>query len=62
MIETKEYADGTNATGVAPLPNLSPRQQDAKDALMHLGDIEAVMGGRNGSSIRLRELIERLGA
>lgn len=28
-IETKEYSDGTTATGVAPLPELSPAQQDA---------------------------------
>ena len=27
--ETKEYSDGTTATGVAPLPELSPAQQDA---------------------------------
>ena len=27
---------------------------------MHLDDIESVMGGRNGPSIRLRVLIEHL--
>ena len=62
MIEAKEYTDGTTVTGVAPLPDLSPRQQDTKDALRHLDDIEALMGGSNGSSIRLRALVERLGA
>jgi hypothetical protein len=29
QIETKEYSDGTTATGIAPLPELSPAQQDA---------------------------------
>ena len=29
-IETKRYSDGTTATGVAPLPDLSPAQQDAQ--------------------------------
>jgi|GEM_PF-6349058 len=28
-IETKEYTDGTTATGVVPLPDQSPAQQDA---------------------------------
>src|ERR1017187_9647321 len=28
-VETKEYSDGTTATGVAPLPELSLAQQDA---------------------------------
>lgn len=59
--ETKEYTDGTTATGSEPLPDLSPRQQDTKSALGHLDDIEA-MRGRNGSTIVLRGLIERLGA
>jgi DNA-directed RNA polymerase subunit M/transcription elongation factor TFIIS len=27
-IETKTYSDGTTATGPAPLPDHSPRQQD----------------------------------
>jgi hypothetical protein len=27
-VETKTYADGTTATGVAPLPDLSPAEQD----------------------------------
>lgn len=30
MLETKTYTDGTVATGCAPLPNLSPKQQDRK--------------------------------
>jgi len=29
-IETKCYSDGTIATGVAPLPEMSPAQQDRK--------------------------------
>jgi hypothetical protein len=29
VIETKQYADGSTATGVAPLPDLSPAEQDA---------------------------------
>ena len=27
VVETKVYADGSSATGVAPLPNLSPEEQ-----------------------------------
>ena len=57
-----QYTDGTCATGTAPLPELSPRQQDTGEALRCLNDIEAVMGGRNGPSIQLRALIETLGA
>ena len=34
MIETKEYKDGTIATGLAPLPNASPKEQEA---LQHRG-------------------------
>jgi len=62
MIETKEYTDGTTATGVSPLPDRSPVQQATEEALRHLDDIEAVMGGRNGSSIQLRSLILSIGA
>lgn len=29
MTETKTYSDGTVATGLAPLPSQSPRQQDS---------------------------------
>lgn len=29
VIETKQYADGSTATGIAPLPDLSPAEQDA---------------------------------
>ena len=61
-METKIYTDGTTATGLAPLPELSPKEQDVRDALLHLNDIEAVMGGKNGPSIKLRALIERLAA
>jgi hypothetical protein len=31
-VETKLYSDGTSATGTAPLPDLSPDQQDAQTA------------------------------
>ena len=30
-VETRHYSDGTRATGMAPLPDLSPDQQDVKD-------------------------------
>ena len=60
MIETKEYSDGDTASGIAPLPIMSPRQQDTVSALAHLNTIEEIMGGRNGPSIRLRALISRL--
>jgi hypothetical protein len=30
VIETNHYTDGSSATGVAPLPDLSPAQQDAE--------------------------------
>ena len=33
LIETKTYSDSTTATGVAPLPEKSPAQQEADDAL-----------------------------
>ena len=62
MIETKEYMDGTTATGEAPLPPLSPRQQDVADGLRHLDDMEAAAGGKSGPSIQLRAVLERLGA
>ena len=42
-METKIYTDGTTATGLAPLPELSPKDQDVRDALLHLNDIEAVI-------------------
>ncbi len=61
MTEAKEYKDGTMATGIAPMPDLSPRQQDTKMALGMLTDIES-MHGRSGLTISLRGLIERLGA
>jgi hypothetical protein len=31
VIETKEYSDGSSATGVAPLPDQSPAQQEAAE-------------------------------
>lgn len=37
--ETKEYSDGTSATGVAPLPELSPAQQDAITPSTGQGDL-----------------------
>jgi hypothetical protein len=58
--EIKEYSDGTVATGIAPLPELSPKETDREMALrlayVHLDDIEA-MYGRNGSTIQLRGMI-----
>ncbi len=56
-IETKEYADGTIAIGVSPLPDKSPDQQETEKALRLLDEIEIVMGGKNGSSIQLRSVI-----
>jgi hypothetical protein len=32
IVETKNYTDGSSATGVAPLPDLSPEQQAAVEA------------------------------
>ena len=58
---TKEYTDGTTATGTEPLPELSPRQHDTNVALGLLTGIES-MHGRSGATISLRGLIERLGA
>ncbi len=52
--EKRRYADGTAATGVAPLPDYSPRQQTA---FMDLQALESMIGGRNGPSIRLRSFI-----
>lgn len=60
MIETKRYSDGITATGKAPLPDLSPRQQDLNTAMQDLNDIESVLGGKNGSSIRLRGFINKV--
>lgn len=31
VVETKEYADGTTATGIAPLPDQSPAEQEASE-------------------------------
>ena len=60
MQETRQYADGTIATGEAPLPTFSPREQDAMDALALLDQIEALQGGRNGPTIRLRGIILKM--
>jgi hypothetical protein len=32
VIETKQYSDGSSATGIAPVPDLSPAQQDESAA------------------------------
>ena len=48
-IETKVYTDGTTATGVAPLPELSPAQQDAEERA-----VEGLDLGR-GSAFRVTE-------
>lgn len=39
-IETKIYTDGTSATGPGPLPDLSPAQQDAAEALKREGEAQ----------------------
>jgi len=36
VFETKHYSDGSSATGVAPLPDLSPGQQDAADGTVEV--------------------------
>jgi hypothetical protein len=36
VVETKHYSDGSSATGVAPLPDLSPGQQDAADGTVEV--------------------------
>lgn len=56
----KTYSDGTKATGLAPLPSFSPKQQDVSDALKWLGDLESLLGGKNGPSIQLRNFILNL--
>jgi len=58
MNDTKEYTDGTVVTGTPPFPAMSPKQQDKHDALSCLNDIESLLGGKNGPSIRLRSFIE----
>lgn len=58
--ESKTYADGTTATGTAPLPDVSPAEQDASLAESLLTDLESMLGGRNGASIKLRSLIRSL--
>lgn len=47
-IETKHYSDGSSATGPAPLPDLSPEQQEARRVL-HVEETA-------------RDLVEALGA
>lgn len=41
VFETKTYADGSTATGVAPLPDLSPAEQDAKEKAAEPASAEA---------------------
>ena len=41
-VETKEYSDGTAATGTGPLPDLSPAQQDAATGQPSAADLDAV--------------------
>jgi hypothetical protein len=41
-VGSKTYSDGTTVTGVLPLPNLSPAQQDALDGKPSGADLDAV--------------------
>jgi hypothetical protein len=43
VIETKTYSDGSSATGVAPLPDLSPAQQDAAQTSAPEPDVTAML-------------------
>lgn len=44
LTETKIYADGSSATGPAPLPDQSPAEQDAADAQKEdAGNVPAVV-------------------
>ncbi len=49
-VETVVYADGTVATGVAPLPNLSPFEQEAVsvDPVVSPADVEKSDGSDSG--------------
>lgn len=58
-VETKRYADGTTATGIAPLPKHSPSVQHA---LRVLTDVESMLGGANGPTIQIRAVLESLAA
>ena len=59
--ETKRYNDGTIVTGTAPLPEISPREQNIADALRCVDDIEAFfIGGSHELTIRLRGLLRNL--
>ena len=60
--ETKHYADGTTATGMAPLPELSPKQQLSAFAAEWLKSIEIMTRGTTGPSIQLRGYIAALEA
>ena len=62
MTKIKEYFVGASVSMIDQLPELSPRQQDTVEALLHLDTIEITSGGRSGPTIRLRMLIERLGS
>lgn len=58
--ESKTYSDGTTATGPAPLPEVSPAEQDANLAESLLIDLESMLGQRSGASIKLRSLIRSM--
>jgi hypothetical protein len=65
-IETKKYTDGTLATGVDPLPELSPKQQDAEntgnkytDAVLKLEEM-VQMVQTHGTEPRLDRLIDHV--
>ena len=57
-VGTKRYSDGTTATGLPPLPALSPKQLLM---IMHLDAIEAMLGGSNGPTIQLRSFVNSEG-
>ena len=41
VTETKEYSDGSSATGPGPLPDQSPEQQAASDGKPSVADLDA---------------------
>jgi hypothetical protein len=49
-VETKAYADGTQATGVAPLPEQSPAQQEAAAAAASDGAKKTPAKGKGGKA------------
>ena len=48
VIETKEYADGSSATGVAPLPDLSP---DEQAGLPSSADLDAISADTEAAAL-----------